>query len=83
MPIRYTRTRICLEDRCSVEDALTLADHLRAHPGSRVTLAKCTGLHGAVVQVLMALAPTIATLPTDPAMKRLLGALTSDPILQS
>lgn len=75
MPIRYTKTRAHFEDRCAVEEALDLVAFLAANPRAKVTLAKCTGLHSALVQVLMAFAPPIMAFGEAPDVVRLAAAL--------
>lgn len=77
MPIRYTKTRVHFEDRCAVEEALTLVDFLNAHPRAKVTLAKCTGLHSALLQVLMAFRPAVIAVGDAPAIAQLAPRLLS------
>ncbi|MEH3159752.1 MAG: hypothetical protein PGN08_12995 [Sphingomonas taxi] len=73
MAIRYARTTVHFEGRCAVEEALDLVQFLATHPRAKLSLAKCTGLHAALLQVVMALRPVIASLPADPLLARLLG----------
>ncbi|HEY4252652.1 MAG TPA: hypothetical protein VGM87_15680 [Roseomonas sp.] len=54
---------IHLRGHCRVEDAEPLAALLQAEPGLPVDLAACDGLHGAVVQALLAFRPAIRGLP--------------------
>lgn len=71
MPIRYTKTRVHFEDRCAVEEALGLVDFLNAHPRAKVTLAKCTGVHTALIQVLMAFRPVVLAVGDAPGVQHL------------
>jgi hypothetical protein len=53
---------IILAGDCGAEDAETLLEHLQAPPagqGATVDWSACTGLHAAVLQILMAARPTI------------------------
>lgn len=72
MAIRYARTHAHFEARCAVEEALDLVQFLTKHPRAKVSLAKCTGVHGALLQVILAFRPTIASLPADPLLARLI-----------
>jgi hypothetical protein len=60
MPIRYTKTTAHLEGECTVEEALDLAEWLRAPSRKKVDLSACTHVHASVLQCLIALAPTVA-----------------------
>ena len=73
MAIRYLKKHAALEGNVSVEDAETLAQWLqqRADPG--VNLAKCEHLHGAVLQVLLALRPKVTGRPADAMLAAALG----------
>jgi hypothetical protein len=77
MPIRYTKTRVHFEDRCAVEEALRLVGFLAEYPRAKVTLAKCTGLHSALIQVLMAFRPTVLAVGNAPAIAHLAPHLLS------
>ncbi|GGB28252.1 hypothetical protein GCM10011380_17320 [Sphingomonas metalli] len=77
MAIRYTRTMAHCEGRCAVEEALDLANFLRANPRAKLAMAKCTGMHGALLQVVLALRPRIASLPADPLLA---GLMATDPV---
>lgn len=77
MPIRYTKTRAHFEDRCAVEEALPLVGFLTEHPRAKVTLARCTGLHTALVQVLMAFRPVVVAVGDAPAVAHLRPRLLS------
>lgn len=74
MPIRYTRRIVYFEGRCAVEEALGLVDQLRRHPRVPLSLAKCTDMHTALLQVLLAFRPRITASPADPLLAALLPA---------
>ncbi|TCP29660.1 hypothetical protein [Sphingomonas sp. BK235] len=78
MPIRYTRKRAHLEECCTVEEALGLVAFLAERPGASVALARCTALHGALVQVLLAFRPPLHG-AAPAALAPLLPALTRAP----
>jgi hypothetical protein len=54
-----------LAGRCPAEDAELLQQHLLAAPGSSVEWWACEYLHPAVVQVLLAGAPSMQGTPQD------------------
>ncbi|MBK1665807.1 hypothetical protein CKO38_14890 [Rhodospirillum rubrum] len=70
MPIRTSKTTITIEGACTVEDALPLLEALQATPKAKVALKTCTHLHSAALQVLLALRPTILSLPEEPFLAR-------------
>lgn len=79
MAIRYARSQAHFEGRCAVEEALALVEFLRRRPRGKVALAKCTGLHAALLQVILAMRPTVTSLPADPLLAALIGgAVTPD-----
>lgn len=63
MSVRVDADGVHLEGRCMVEDAEPLLLALQDHPGARVTVARATRLHMAVVQVLLAARAPLAGLP--------------------
>ena len=73
MAIRYLKKYAALEGNVSVEDAETLAQWLQQQGDPTVSLAKCEHLHGAVLQVLLALRPKVKEPPADPLLAAVLG----------
>jgi hypothetical protein len=74
--VRYDgEGQIRLEGACPVEEAETLAALLLAHPGAGVEWSGCTGLHTAVVQVLLRLRPPLHGTCGDPFAARWLAPL--------
>lgn len=65
MSVRLDGNLIILEGICRVEDAEPLLGWLQADRGRIVDLAGVEHLHAAVLQVLMALRPTIRGMPED------------------
>lgn len=63
---------IRLEGLCRVEDAELLAAMLQRMPGSTVDLARCGGLHGAVVQAILAFNPPLTGIPEGHFLRDLL-----------
>jgi hypothetical protein len=63
---------IRLEGLCRVEDAELLTALLQRMPGSTVDLARCEGLHGAVVQAILAFGPPLTGIPAGPVLRDLL-----------
>ena len=64
---------IVLEAACPVEDAEPLLQLLQATPGAKCDWTKCTHLHSAVVQVLLAARPALIGPCGDPWIERWLG----------
>ena len=73
MAIRYLKKYAALEGNVSVEDAETLAQWLQQQGDPSVNLAKCEHVHGAVLQVLLALRPKVRDRPADPLLAAVLG----------
>lgn len=74
MTIRYLKKYAALEGNVAVDDAETLAQWLQKQATPTVHLGKCEHLHGAVLQVLLALRPKLAALPPDPHLAGVLQA---------
>jgi anti-sigma factor RsiW len=65
MTIRYLKKHAALEGVVTADDAEALAQWLNQHPAPAVHLARCEHVHGAVLQVLLALRPKVVTPPAD------------------
>jgi hypothetical protein len=74
MAIRHLKKYAALEGNVSVDDAESLAQWLQQQSAPAVHLGKCEHLHGAVLQVLLALRPAVTAAPADPLLA---GALLS------
>ncbi len=66
MSIAYNKTKAVLQGHVTVEDAEPLAEWVRKHPKGALEMAACDSLHAAVVQVLLALRPKLASPPDNP-----------------
>ena len=73
MTIRYLKKHAALEGHVAVDDAEALAQWLLQQREPAVHLGKCEDVHGAVLQVLLALRPTIKSPPADPLLAVALG----------
>jgi hypothetical protein len=73
MTIRYLKKHAALEGHVAVDDAEALAQWLLQQREPAVHLGKCEGVHGAVLQVLLALRPTFKSSPVDPLLAAALG----------
>ena len=73
MTIRYLKKYAALEGHVSVEDAETLAQWLQKQAAPAVHLGKCEHVHGAVLQVLLAVRPRLAAPPADLLLAGVLG----------
>ena len=80
MPIRYLKKHAALEGVVTVEDAEALTQWLQLQAVPAVHLGKCTHLHGAVLQVLLALKPKLCAPPADALLADVLSSsLSSSP----
>jgi hypothetical protein len=68
---------IVLEDSCPVEDAEPLLQMLQATPASRVDWRRCQHLHTAVLQVIVAIRPTLIGECGDPWVREWIGPTAS------
>lgn len=59
---------------CSVEEAEPLMAWIVSHRGGRIDLSDCTHMHTSVLQVLMALRPTIWKYPASQGLSAVLRA---------
>ena len=69
MPIRFEDQTARFEGSCTVDEAIPFAEWLEATEAPRVDLGPCTGLHTALLQVLMAAGATVAVEPEDVFLK--------------
>lgn len=69
MPIAWTDNTAELTETCAIEDAETLLAWIKEHPKGVVNLKRCTHLHTAVLQVLLALRPPLGEAPEAPFLK--------------
>jgi len=74
MAIRFHKKQAMLDGFIAVEDAEALSNWLREGSGRGVHLGQCAQVHGAVLQVLLALKPRVVVPPAD---KHLAAALAS------
>lgn len=74
MGIRYLKKHAALEDIVTVEDAEALQEWLKKQSKPAVNLSKSQHVHAAVVQVLLALRPSIVGEVPDPWMAKALQA---------
>ena len=63
MPIAFKKTVAVCESFCTIEEAESLLTWLLDTPKGKINLKKCTGMHTAIYQVLMAFKPNISALP--------------------
>jgi len=68
MPISYKKTVAVLEGHCGIDEAETLLGWLLENPKGKLNLKRCSHLHTAVLQVMMALSPKVSAWPEDPTI---------------
>jgi hypothetical protein len=73
MSVRYLKKHAALEGVVTVEEAEGLLQWLRQQTSPAVHLGKCSHLHGAALQVLLALKPRLVAQPADPWLQAALG----------
>lgn len=65
MSVEYKKKSVQLIDDVGVDDAEALLQWLQANPKATINLSRCTHLHAAVLQVLMAAGMTVTSWPQD------------------
>ena len=73
MPVRYLKKYAALDGVVTVEEAESLTQWLQQQAAPAVHLGKCEHVHGAVLQVLLAMKPRLCVPPTDPWLAAVLG----------
>lgn len=68
MPIAFLKKRARLTELVSVEDAESLLEWLQKTPKGGIDLSRCSHLHAANLQVLMAARPPVLAWPEDAAL---------------
>lgn len=66
MPLSLAESVATLSGAVTVDEAEPLARWLRETPRPRVRLARCTHLHTAALQALMAARPDVLSTPSEP-----------------
>jgi len=65
MSVEYKKKSVQLIDDVGVDDAEVLLQWLQANPKATINLSRCTHVHAAVLQVLMAAGMTVTSWPQD------------------
>lgn len=79
MPIQFLARSARLTEVVTVEEAESLLQWILAHPKGRLDLSRCTHLHAATLQVLLALRPPVSSLPEDAALAAWLAPALTHP----
>ena len=74
MAIQYKKNTALFDGDISVEDAEELLGWIQKNPKSKADFSRCTHLHAANLQVLMAARTSVAAWPQDNALKTWLTA---------
>ncbi|MBP2315638.1 hypothetical protein [Azospirillum soli] len=69
MPIRFEDDMAVFEGACAVDEAMELAGWLEGRERVRVDLGRCTALHTALLQLLMAARAAVVVEPEDAFLK--------------
>jgi hypothetical protein len=75
MSVRVDAGVVRLEGECAVEQAETLLGLLQEHPAATIDLQRCTRLHLAVAQVLLAAGRPLTAPPVDPFLHDLFAPI--------
>jgi hypothetical protein len=75
MPIRYEGATAHFEGACTVEEAVPLTEWLEATRPAAVDLARCTALHTALLQCLLAAGAPMESAPEDAFLRRWVAPL--------
>jgi hypothetical protein len=75
MTIQYGAQSAALYGHVAVDDADALAQWLRRQAVPAVDLGACEQVHGAALQVLLALQPRMTVPPADPLLSSVLAHL--------
>jgi len=65
MPINYKKTVAIVDGLCDIEEAETLLEWLLENPKGKLNLKQLDHPHTAVLQVMIALQPTVSAWPED------------------
>jgi hypothetical protein len=68
-----------LDGVCPIEDAESLHRHLLENPRSTVDWSACDSAHTAVIQILLALQPTLRGPPRGDFLREYIDPLLADP----
>ena len=74
MTVSIEQGAIFLKGRCPAEDAEALLVALQDDPAMTVDITETQRLHAAVLQVLLAVAPTLRGPPADPFLREMVFA---------
>ena len=77
MAIEFGKTTAVVDGRCDAEDVPGLIEWLHDRKRPRVNLSRCSHLHTAALQVLMAGRVEITKQPSDPMLSRCVRAALS------
>jgi hypothetical protein len=70
MALAFEHNEIWLIDGCGAEEALELVDLLSKAERPTINLSRCTYLHAALLQTVLAYKPAITAGPTEPFLQR-------------
>lgn len=70
MPIRFEERKVVFDGDCTLEEAMALAEWLETGPTATADLSACTGMHTALLQLLLAGGVRLDAPPADPFLAR-------------
>lgn len=70
MSLHIEGDEIWLVDACGAEEALELVDLLLKAERPTINLSRCTNLHAALLQTVLAYKPAVSAEPAEPFLRR-------------
>ncbi|MET0026914.1 MAG: hypothetical protein ABW101_04705 [Candidatus Thiodiazotropha sp.] len=74
MTIEFKKTVAVLDGICAIEEAETLLEWLLENPKGKLNLKQCEHMHTSILQVLMAVGPSLSAPPANEQVKALIQA---------
>jgi hypothetical protein len=65
MPVAISETGAVLDGICGIAETETLLSWLQSHPQGPVDVTRCEHAHTAILQVLLAVGPTVVGIDAD------------------
>jgi hypothetical protein len=77
MALRLEGNEIWLIDVCGAEEALEFVDLLLKAERPTINLSRCTHLHAALLQTVIAFKPAVSAQPTEPFLQKWISPMLS------
>jgi hypothetical protein len=77
MALRLEGSEVWLIDVCGAEEALEFVDLLLKAERPTINLSRCTHLHAALLQTVIAFKPAVSAQPTEPFLQKWISPMLS------